>query len=219
MHNGGNYGTVCAKVERNGRPRLLHCNHVFGCYENNINQNVLQDDPTNDRVIGQITDKGQNWDWALIKNNGSAPWFTSGVRYSYNGSIHQIGAYFNRYGLKRAMQNNRKILKQGYSSGFTAGTIEGMNNKASWECVDLGSGGGSAGFGLRCSNNCAPGDSGGPIFARGNNGNIVLAGHTSILRNHQYYQKTGCQNTDFWGQVIGMQFFKLANTLDITPAW
>lgn len=213
MGNGGrSIGICCAKITRYGRPYMLHANHVFGCdrFDNN-GQSVYQAG----QYVRPIIDSGENWDWAIVRNKSGRNSFRSGVRYFFNGSVHPIGAWFTRSGLRQAMINKREIIKQGFASGYTKGIIKNMDDGTSKDCTRLGAGGGNKQYGVRTTARAAKGDSGGPMFSKGSNGRVVMIGHTSIAVNRQYIGGTGCGGADYYNRSIAMGFYCLSNNLEV----
>jgi hypothetical protein len=170
-----NYTTTGPMVKRNGTRYLLTCWHM---YDNNLDKHCANADGDpfyhQGTQYGNVVDSDHLNDWALVDVDPSN--MTSGILTSHDNSVHEISAWFTESGIDSANSDGRRFHRQGVTMGLESGYIGNtdVDNIGPQDCINPD-------YCITYAIDGADGDSGGPIFAWGNNepDKAVLAGWLS----------------------------------------
>jgi hypothetical protein len=191
--NGGGDGLSSSGwiVERNGEEYMLMCAHGLADECIDIGAEVYEKYFETGEKIGEVADGHGSEDWAIVEETYDADhWGFKPTIPQENCYSREFIGHYTYWGAQSVMVGNDPVYKVGYSSCFDSGKVDRIEeierNKCGHVTVDE----------PVVHINSKGGDSGGPVYGRNSNGDLIF------LHLHTH-GANDCSSTSFSRGVTG----------------
>lgn len=189
------FGTLGCKVSKDGSDYMMTACHIYGGGQDPCPSGISGGESAYHMgdYFGEVAEWDEEEDWLLLDTDDYET-FDDQIWDPGAGERVDMVAWFTEAGVADLISTDELVRKIGVTLGREWGYVEQKSISSGWDCVDWD------GEGVEVDIDFAQGDSGGPVWDKGDDGNGIMITHSCQLSGTKIDETdchpiSGCSST------------------------